>query len=104
MGGAEGVSFSNAPSFQTTKAEDRILAAYRAGKISPAAAERRLRAVTTHGHFEASGAIPVKGKVDITIHDDRTKKKYHVTTDLIPDFTAPAPQTKGKDKTLRGGQ
>lgn len=89
-----------------TPAEKKVLDMFDAGKISSASAERRLHAVTTREHFKASGAQPfaVKGKVDVTIHDDRTKKKVHVTTDLYQDFTAPAPQVKGKDKTYRGGQ
>ena len=64
-------------------------------------AEARLRRIASDEQLKRAG-IQVRGKAEITIHDDGTGKKHHVTTDLFPDFTTPAPQTKAKAKTHRG--
>lgn len=90
-----------------TPAERKVMEMFKSGLISADAAEKRLRAVTTHPHFEAAGlGAGLKGKAELTVHVEQPgvrRKTSHVTIDLFPDFTTPAPQTKGKDKSSRGG-
>ena len=72
-----------------------------------AAARRRLLAQATPQQLRDAG-FNVKGKADVTvtINDKQGNKRgvAHATTDLFPDFTQPAPQTKAKPVTRRGNQ
>lgn len=93
-------------SHKGTKAEHEIIDAYGNRKISAAEAEKRLRRIATPGQLAAAG-INVKGKAEVTVTVQDTagnkKGKAHVTTDLFPDFSVPAPQQKAKPVTRRGG-
>lgn len=98
--GGHGISLS--------PAEQRIIDAFKSGDISGNAAEARLRAMTTHAHFQAAGLTSkVQGRAELTVHVEQPgakRKTQHVAVDLFPDFTTPAPQVKAKDKSYRGGQ
>lgn len=95
--------YQNHPS----KAEQKIIDAFGDKKLTAAQAEARLRRLASPDQLRAAG-ITLKGKADVTVtlQDTQGKKKgsAHVTTDLFPDFTTPAPQTKGKPVTRRGNK
>jgi hypothetical protein len=86
--------------------ERSIINAYRQHRISGDEAERRLRRVAPKSQFEEAGIGKLYGRADVnvTITDKQGTKRgqAHVTTDLFPDFTMPAPQTRGKPVTRRG--
>lgn len=90
-----------------TKGEQAIIDRYRAGQISADEAERRLRRIAPADQLKDL-RLQVVGKADVnvTVKNEQGKKigKTHVTTDLFGNFTTkPAPQTKAKPKTQRGG-
>lgn len=87
--------------------EQAIISQYAGGKISAQQAENRLRRIASPEQLKAAG-INLRGQADVTVHlqDSQGNRRgsSHVAVDLFPDFTTPAPQSKGKPKTQRGGQ
>lgn len=87
--------------------EMKVIDLYASNKISAQQAEARLRRLASPQQLRDAG-INLKGTADVnvTITDKQGTKRghAHVTTDLFPAFTMPAPQTKGKPKTRRGNQ
>jgi hypothetical protein len=90
----------------TTDAEGNIIDKYLKGKMSAQDAEKRLRAIASPAQLAAAG-VTLKGKADVTVTvkdaNGKTTGKQKVPVDLFPEFTQPAPQTKGKPVTRRGG-
>jgi TP901 family phage tail tape measure protein len=85
------------------QSEAKIIADYSNRKITSVQAEAMLRKVAPLEQQIAAGlGGKVKGTAEITIKDERTRKKHHVTVDLLDDFKTPAPQTKGKNRSYRG--
>lgn len=98
-----------------TPSEQRIFDQLKAGTISADEAEQRLRRVAPTGDLRAAGIpklLNLKAKANITIKLDQkdpksgktTTRNVPVTIDLVPDFTSPAPQTRGQHTTSRGGR
>jgi hypothetical protein len=88
--------------------EREIIQQLKAHQISPDEAERRLRRAASGDQLKLAGVSRVVGKADVnvTITDKQGNKRgsAHVATDLWPDFTTPAPQTKAKPVTRRSNQ
>ena len=97
-------------SHKGTGAEHDIIDQYSNKKISADQAEAMLRKLATSDQLKAAG-ITMTGKANLDVNitqQDSTgavthRKKAKVTLDLFPGFTQPAPQTKAKSKSHRGG-
>jgi hypothetical protein len=88
--------------------ERSVIGAYRQHKISGDEAERRLRLLASKSQFEQAGIGRLYGKADVnvTITDKQGNRRggAHVPVEFFPDFTAPAPQTRGKPVNRRGNK
>lgn len=95
-----------------TPAQARVLADAKRRFISPQTAEARLLAISQGRFDERRNRIQVVGQAKINLNlnlkkaDGSTEtKRVSVTADLVPRFKSGSrPQSKGKDRTYRGGR
>jgi len=88
-----------------TAAESKILERLQKGYINEQSAERMLRRVATPSRLKEAG-IQLRARGEVTVNIDGLpggRKKATVPLELFSDFTTPAPTTRGKPKTYRGG-
>lgn len=93
---------------RATPEEQKILDRLARGYINESAAERMLRRVATGEHLQKAGNIPrLEGRAEVTVRltdqAGRQIQQTKVPLELYPGFTSPAPTTRGKPKTYRGG-